>query len=61
MRRIEQHLSRVFGSIFITSEWFHLVSCGIGRLATVIPEALLVITQSKIYRDVAVDLDIEKR
>jgi hypothetical protein len=33
----------------MNSELFELDNSGIGRLATTIPEALLVITQSKIY------------
>jgi hypothetical protein len=36
------------------------VSCGIGRLPNAIPEALLVITQSTIRRDVAVHFNMEK-
>jgi hypothetical protein len=48
-------------SHFIKLELFELVNCGIGRVATVIPKALLVITQSKIFRNVAVDINIEKR
>ena len=37
------------------------MNCEIGRLPTVIPETLVVIAQSKIYRDVAVDFNVEKR
>jgi hypothetical protein len=37
------------------------VNCGIDRLETVILEALLLITQSKMYGDVALDSNIEKR
>ena len=48
-------------SHFINLELFELVNCGIGRLATVIPEALLVIAQSKIYGNGVVDINIQKR
>ena len=59
--RIGAHPGRVLGSIFITSEWFDLVSCGISRVAFVIPDALLMITQSKLNIDVAVHFNMEKR
>ena len=48
-------------SLSMNFELFELVNCGIGRLATDIPEALLVITQSKIYGDVGVGINIEER
>jgi hypothetical protein len=37
------------------------VNCGIDRLEIVILEALFLITQSKMYEDVALDSNIEKR
>jgi hypothetical protein len=40
---------------------FWLANCGIDRLETIILEALFLITQSKMYADVALDSNIEKR
>ena len=37
------------------------MSCEVGRLATVIPEALLVITRSERYGNVVVQMNVEKR
>ena len=47
-------------SHFIKLELFELVNCGIGRVATVIPKALLVINQNRIFRNVAADINREK-
>ena len=48
-------------SHFIKLELFELVNYEIDRVATVIPKALLVINQNQIFRNVAVDINIEKR
>ena len=48
-------------SNFIKLELFQLVNSRIGRLTTMLPEVLLVIAQSKIYGNVVVDINIEKR
>ena len=61
IRHIEKHSDRLLGHIFINLELFEFVSCGTGSVATAIPEALSMITQSKISGDVAVDIKMEKR
>ena len=45
----------------MTAELFDLVSCGICRLAAVMPEALSMINHGKIYSNVVLNFNVEKR